>query len=110
MRHRNRGRIFNSDFFAADCTRKRLKDMYPDPNQQFDMASCQFAFHYCFESEDQANCMLKNAAECLKPGGYFIGTTPDAQTILERLEPGKLMFGNSVYSIDFDEDSTVGKL
>jgi hypothetical protein len=40
----------------------------------FDIVSCQFAFHYCFESLEQAECMLRNASERLKPGGYFIGT------------------------------------
>ena len=40
----------------------------------FDIVSCQFAFHYCFESLEQAECMIRNAAERLKPGGFFIGT------------------------------------
>lgn len=44
----------------------------------FDICSCQFVFHYSFESEQKADMMLRNACERLKPGGYFIGTTPDA--------------------------------
>ena len=39
----------------------------------FDIVSCQFALHYSFESEAQAECMVRNAAECLRPGGFFIG-------------------------------------
>ena len=38
----------------------RLLDM------EFDIVSCQFAFHYCFESLPQAECMLKNISENLK--------------------------------------------
>ena len=83
--------------------------MYSNPEQKFDLVSCQFAFHYCFETQEQAECMVRNAAECLKQGGYFIGTTPDANLILSRLSQGKPKFGNSVYSVEFDSESTVGK-
>ena len=49
--------------------------------------------------------MVRNAAESLKPGGFFIGTTPDADTILDRLNKAmaadkdgqEAKFGNSVY-------------
>jgi mRNA (guanine-N7-)-methyltransferase len=49
---------------------------------ELDLVSCQFSFHYCFESLPQAETMLLNAAECLRPGGYFIGTIPDAYEIM----------------------------
>ena len=91
----------------------------PDGQQQrwFDLVSCQFAFHYCFESEAQAHCMIRNAAECLKPGGFFFGTTPCARTILSRVNKaysettgsGKAKFGNSVYSVEFEEESNVAQ-
>lgn len=60
----------------------RLKDMYKEPNMKFDLVSCQFSFHYCFESFPQAMTMLQNACECLRVGGYFIGTTPDSSEIV----------------------------
>lgn len=56
--------------------------MYKDASIKFDIVSCQFAFHYCFESLPQARRMLQNVSECLKPGGYFIGTLPDAYDIM----------------------------
>ena len=124
MKQKNRGRLFKADFFAADCTKTRLLDRYPNSQNntgsddvtnspKFDIVSCQFAFHYSFESEAQAECMVKNAAENLKPGGFFIGTTPDAEVIWKRLreaqspEEGKNTFGNSVYSVEFAEDSPI---
>ena len=107
MKQRNRGRIFKANFFAADCTKTRLIDKYPD-TPKFDIVSCQFAFHYSFETQAQAECMVRNAAECLKPGGYFIGTTPDANVIWERLRNRQTNnFGNSVYNVEFDENSSV---
>jgi len=49
---------------------------------QFDLCSCQFAIHYAFESEESARRLLKNAVESLRPGGYLIGTMPDADRIM----------------------------
>jgi len=49
---------------------------------QFDLVSCQFSVHYGFESLEQAEMMLQNACECLKPAGYFIGTIPNASEMM----------------------------
>lgn len=64
--------------------------------------SCQFAFHYSFESLLQAECMLRNASECLRPGGYFIGTMPDAYDLASRWQKcDGNKFGNDIYSVEF---------
>lgn len=83
-KNRNRGRMFSAEFFAADCTKKDLEDLYSDKRLTFDIVSCQFAFHYSFESVEQTDCMLKNISSRLRPGGYFIGTTTDANDIGEK--------------------------
>lgn len=94
---------FSVEFISADCTKVRLKDRYKDPNIMFDLVSCQFTFHYCFESENQAERMIQNISECLKPGGYFIGTTPDAYDIVRRIQKSEdLQFGSDIFSIRFD--------
>lgn len=59
-----------------------MREKFADPSMQLDFVSCQFAFHYSFESLPQAECMLRNAGESLKPGGYFIGTIPDAYDLV----------------------------
>jgi len=61
---------------------ERLADKYKDKDQQFDLTSCQFSFHYSFESYEQADMMLKNACERLKVGGFFIGTTPNGYELV----------------------------
>jgi len=100
------GRTFIAEFYAADCTKTEVKSMFRDPDTQFNIVSCQFAFHYCFESYQQADTMLKNITSNLKQGGYFIGTTPCSYEIMSRLQKsGGRKFGNSVYSISFDEDT-----
>lgn len=59
-----------------------LSEKLRDPEMQFDLCSCQFVYHYSFESEQQADTMLRNACERLRPGGFFIGTTPDAYELV----------------------------
>jgi len=104
---RNPNGIFSAEFHVVDCTKERVGDRLKDPNMKFDLVSCQFAFHYCFESLPQAECMLSNASMHLRKGGFFIGTTPDSADIMARLQAsGGTSFGNSLYRVSFsDSDS-----
>lgn len=59
-----------------------LSEKYKKSDIKLDLTSCQFAFHYSFESYEQADIMLKNACENLRVGGYFIGTTADSNKLV----------------------------
>ena len=48
----------------------------------FDIVSCQFAMHYMFENETKLRTFLKNVSCKLEPGGFFIGTTIDADRVV----------------------------
>ncbi|XP_017882156.1 mRNA cap guanine-N7 methyltransferase [Ceratina calcarata] len=97
-----RNSLFSAEFITADCTKVRLRRKFEDPSMYLDIVSCQFAFHYCFESLQQAECMIQNASECLKPGGYFIGTIPDAYDLVSRWQKcDGNSFGNDVYNVEF---------
>ncbi|XP_061625219.1 mRNA cap guanine-N7 methyltransferase [Phyllopteryx taeniolatus] len=99
--HRDEG-MFSAQFIMADCTKEPLADKFDRPGLTFDICSCQFVYHYSFESEAKADMMLRNACECLKPGGYFIGTTPDAYELVKRLEAShSLSFGNDLFQVSF---------
>lgn len=77
-----------------------------DPSIELNLVSCQFAFHYCFESPKQAEMMLKNVSECLRVGGYFIGTIPDAYDIMKRQKEAEgESFGNDIFQIKFLTDA-----
>lgn len=105
QRGRQRDNLFSIEYIHADCSRIRLKDKYDDPDIKFDMVSCQFSFHYSFESLPQAECMMRNAAECLAPGGYFLLTIPNANELVARMrKSGADSFGNDVYTVKFDCD------
>nr|CAD7403590.1 unnamed protein product [Timema cristinae] len=83
----------------------RLREKYKDVTLQLDLVSCQFVFHYSFESLPQAECMLRNASETLRPGGFFIGTIPDACEIVSRAKKaGGRSFGNDLYRVEFEHD------
>ncbi|XP_076474210.1 RNA guanine-7 methyltransferase [Bombus vancouverensis nearcticus] len=99
--------IFSAEFITADCTKVQLRTKFKDPSISLDLVSCQFAFHYCFESLQQAECMFRNASECLKPGGYFIGTIPNAYDLVSRWQKcDGDSFGNDIYSVEFFCDKT----
>lgn len=74
--------IWSTEIGYKEEFQVHLRTKFKDPSIQLDFVSCQFAFHYCFETLQQAECMMKNASECLKPGGYFIGTIPDAYNLV----------------------------
>lgn len=102
---RDRRKTFTAQFITADCTKQRLRDFYSDICMTFDLTSCQFSVHYSFESKLQAEMLLQNACERLKPGGYFIGTLPNAYELIKRLRDAKgSSFGNDVYEISFESE------
>ncbi|NWR62667.1 MCES methyltransferase, partial [Bucorvus abyssinicus] len=96
--------IFDAEFIQADSTKDLLSSKYSDPEMRFDICSCQFVYHYSFETYEQADMMLKNACGNLAPGGYFIGTTPNSFELVKRLEASETnSFGNEVYSVKFEK-------
>ena len=73
-----------------------------DSNVEFDTVSCQFAFHYFFQSKEHVKTALQNATSRLKKGGKFIVTTLDSnvlQSMLKKVE-GKTL-KNSVFQANF---------
>ncbi|XP_075867708.1 mRNA cap guanine-N(7) methyltransferase [Nelusetta ayraudi] len=104
MRRRSHGseRLFSAQFITADCSKEVLAEKLADPGLTFDLCSCQFVYHYSFESLQQADMMLRNACERLRPGGFFIGTTPDAFELVKRVEASdSLSFGSEVFKVSF---------
>ncbi|XP_040287790.1 mRNA cap guanine-N7 methyltransferase [Bufo bufo] len=105
MKARNhREYIFEAEFVTADATKELLFEKLKNPDLTFDICSCQFVYHYSFETYEQADTMLRNACERIGPGGYFIGTSPDGFELVKRLEASDTnSFGNDVYSVTFQD-------
>lgn len=97
--------LFTAEFITADATKELLSTRLEDPSLTFDLCSCQFVVHYSFESKVKAETMLRNACERLRPGGYFIGTTPDAYELMKRASLSEdLAFGNEVFKVRFKSE------
>lgn len=58
-----------------------------------DCVSCMFAIHYFFESPEKFNGFLRNVADTLKVGGYFIGCCFDGQKVFDLLRADKVKTG-----------------
>ncbi|KAH3705866.1 P-TEFb-cap methyltransferase Pcm1 [Pelomyxa schiedti] len=90
---------------SADCFLTDINSLLP-PFVAFDVVSCQFALHYSFESEEKVRGLLCNVTTRLKPGGFFVGTIPDANVLVKKLrntpDPAALSFGNSVFRVEFE--------
>ncbi|KAG9048730.1 mRNA cap guanine-N7 methyltransferase [Tulasnella sp. UAMH 9824] len=100
---------FDGFFRPLDAFLNSLTEVLPPSKLEkpFDVVSMQFCMHYAFETEFKAKTMLKNVTQWLRPGGIFIGTIPNDQLLMERLDElppdaTDLSWGNNVYSIRFD--------
>uniref|UniRef100_A0A915EQY8 mRNA cap guanine-N(7) methyltransferase n=1 Tax=Ditylenchus dipsaci TaxID=166011 RepID=A0A915EQY8_9BILA len=108
---RERRQPFDAHFIHADATQDILRDSYPDRNMQFDIVSCQFALHYSFASEQSARRLLSNAADALRPGGYFIGTLPDGSSIMNFLRKSDDgIFRNDVVKVTYTGNTIVSRI
>ena len=52
----------------------------------FDVGSIQFALHYMFKNKDTFHTFMKNCADTIKVGGYFIGTCYDGAKMFQSLK------------------------
>ncbi|CAF4651821.1 unnamed protein product, partial [Rotaria socialis] len=77
QRYRERQKYCNykANFFPLDCTEELIRDKMDASEPCFDLVSTQFVLHYSFDKLKSADRFLRNAAEFLRVGGYFIGTT-----------------------------------
>ncbi|TYJ59172.1 hypothetical protein B9479_000161 [Cryptococcus floricola] len=107
---------FQGYFYAHDCFSNPLSDVLgPELRTRdlYDNVTMQFCMHYAFENAAKARMMIENVSMYLRPGGIFIGTIPNSDLLLERLEElpeddEQLTFGNSCYSVQFSQRHHTG--
>lgn len=73
---------------AKDKTKlgEGVYNQYGVASEGFNVVSCQFAFHYFFESSEILHNFLRNVTDSCALGGYFIGTCYDGKSIFRMLE------------------------
>lgn len=88
-----KGKEITKSIFGEVPKNQKLGDavvrQYAVAKKGFDVGSCQFSLHYFFENNDTLQGFLRNIAECIKEGGYFIGTCYDGSKIFNALKEKK---------------------
>ncbi|KAG0147205.1 hypothetical protein CROQUDRAFT_656311 [Cronartium quercuum f. sp. fusiforme G11] len=97
---------FSAKFTALDCFTVDISTVLKPKElaRPFDAVSLQFCMHYAFESEAKVRTMLRNVSANLIKGGVFIGTIPDPDLLLRRLDAmngSSTAWGNPVYEVRF---------
>ncbi|KAI9164259.1 mRNA cap guanine-N7 methyltransferase [Blastocladiella emersonii ATCC 22665] len=101
-----KGARFNATFTTLDCYNDSIEPHIPR-DVRFNAVSMQFCMHYAFRSERQVRQMLENISSRLVPGGYFFGTTTDANVLVKKLRAAEgLEFGNSICTVRFAQRDT----
>ncbi|CAK9159608.1 unnamed protein product [Ilex paraguariensis] len=74
-------KTYTSEFFELDPCIEHFELQLQDNDNMADIVCCMQHLQLCFESEEKAKRLLHNVSSLLKPGGYFLGITPDSSTI-----------------------------
>lgn len=76
--------------------------------EQFDVISCQFAYHYSFETEESAAHSIRTIAGHLREDGFFFGTIPHYSEIRRRMQAAAARsISNPIYSLRLDDGTDV---
>ena len=81
-----------------------LQGLFGVAANKFDIVSCQFAVHYFFENDFTLDAFCYNVFKHLKPGGLFMGTCFDGQSIADLLadvEEGDVVSGKHKNSLSW---------
>ncbi|XP_075084535.1 mRNA cap guanine-N(7) methyltransferase 2 isoform X2 [Nicotiana tabacum] len=74
-------KAYTSEFIELDPCIEDIDSYWKDKEKQADIVFCMHNLQLCFDSEEKARRLLHNVSSLLKPGGYFLGITPDSSTI-----------------------------
>nr|XP_010312581.1 mRNA cap guanine-N7 methyltransferase 2 isoform X5 [Solanum lycopersicum] len=74
-------KAYTSEFIELDLCIEDIESFWKDKEKQADVVFCMHNLQACFDSEEKARRLLHNVSALLKPGGYFLGITPDSSTI-----------------------------
>eukprot|EP00484_Ammonia_sp_Unknown_P000830 CAMPEP_0197020634 /NCGR_PEP_ID=MMETSP1384-20130603/1478_1 /TAXON_ID=29189 /ORGANISM="Ammonia sp." /LENGTH=399 /DNA_ID=CAMNT_0042448297 /DNA_START=19 /DNA_END=1218 /DNA_ORIENTATION=+ len=100
---------FAMKLICADAFGRLISDSL-DEDIYFDLVSSQFALHYAFETKERVHAMLTNVTQRLREDGYFIGTIPDANVLVQKWRskpPDCHEFGNSKYKVQFKTNTSM---
>ncbi|CAN6451232.1 unnamed protein product [Victoria cruziana] len=74
------------NIFVSPYSTENLDAYLQDKGIPVDVVCCLQHLQLCFETEERARSLLHNISSLLKPGGYFLGITPDSSTIWSKYQ------------------------
>ena len=63
-----------------------IKHLHNFAKTKFDVVSCQFALHYFFKDESSVRNFIENLDSLIKPGGFFVGTCFDGNSVAQMFQ------------------------
>ncbi|KAL3838230.1 hypothetical protein ACJIZ3_022821 [Penstemon smallii] len=77
----SRRKGYTSEFLEFDPCIEDIDLYWKNKENQADVVFCMYHLPLCVETEERERRLLQNVSALLKPGGYFLGITPDSSTI-----------------------------
>ncbi|KAL7108051.1 hypothetical protein ACP275_06G091000 [Erythranthe tilingii] len=77
----SRRKGYTSEFLEFDPCIEDIDLHWKNKENQADIVFCMQHLPLCVETEEKVKRLLSNISTLLKPGGYFLGITPDSSTI-----------------------------
>ncbi|KAL0298970.1 UNVERIFIED_CONTAM: cap guanine-N7 methyltransferase 2 [Sesamum radiatum] len=77
----SRRKAYTSEFLEFDPCIEDVDLHWKNKENQADIVFCMQHLPLCVETEEKVRRLLHNVSSLLKPGGYFLGITPDSSTI-----------------------------
>ncbi|KZV55301.1 Dihydrolipoamide acetyltransferase component of pyruvate dehydrogenase isoform 1 [Dorcoceras hygrometricum] len=77
----SRRKTYTFEFLELDPCVGDVELHWKDKEKQADIVFCMQHLPLCFETEEKVRRLLRNVSSLLRPGGYFLGLTPDSSTI-----------------------------
>ncbi|KAL0303428.1 UNVERIFIED_CONTAM: cap guanine-N7 methyltransferase 2 [Sesamum radiatum] len=77
----SRRKAYTSEFLEFDPCIEEVDLYWKNKENQADIVFCMQHLPLCVETEEKVRRLLHNVSSLLKPGGYFLGITPDSSTI-----------------------------
>lgn len=90
---------YTADFFHLDPSADNIETHLEEKTNTADFVCCLQHLQLCFETEEKARRLLQNVSSLLKPGGYFLGITPDSSTIWAKYQKNVESYHNKSSSM-----------
>lgn len=90
----SRRKAYTSEFLEFDPCTEDVAAYWKNTENQADVVFCMHHLPLCVETEEKEKKLLQNVSSLLKPGGYFVGLTPDSSTIWAKYQKNVEAFHN----------------